>query len=51
MDMNFTKDDLFTMAVAVHTIAEIYRAKEVPAPVQAEIDRVDELLKPYRINP
>lgn len=47
----FSEMDLFTMAVAVTTVAEIYRIRNAAPQVQAEMDRVAELLKPYKQLP
>lgn len=48
MKVEFSEMDLGTMALAVHTLAEIYRIQNVSKTAQMEMDRVDELLIPYR---
>jgi hypothetical protein len=47
----FTEMDLFTMAVAVTTMAEIYRIHKAAPQAQAAMDRVAELLKPFKQLP
>ena len=47
----FTEMDLFTMAVAVAAMAELYRIHNAAPQAQAEMDRVAELLKPFKQQP